>query len=58
VQTIPFQPPELSEERWSAWVQKGRVGDAARVRSWRLITTVGVVLLLAVCVAYFMLPSA
>jgi hypothetical protein len=56
VQTIPVDTPELSEERWNAWVQKGRLGDAARVRRWRAIAAGAVVLLAVACFIYFVLP--
>ena len=32
----PQSIPVLDEERWAAWVQKGRRGDASTTRHWRL----------------------
>jgi hypothetical protein len=33
-------PPELDEERWNAWVKKGRTGDAARSRRRQFIAAI------------------
>jgi hypothetical protein len=35
--------PELDKELWNAWVQKGRRGDASRVRRWRVLGGVALV---------------
>jgi hypothetical protein len=44
MQPVLIEAPELSEQRWNEWVQKGRTGDAARVRKWRFIAVVVIVI--------------
>jgi hypothetical protein len=51
--TSPGASPELSEERWRAWVEKGRRGDAARVQRWRVTAGVTAAVAAALGVYFF-----